>query len=480
MPLDGAVDDVRLAPATRPLRSHLLSTAARRKAAVAASDALAVSLALAATVVFTASSAPRLHLLVLAVPAWLASIAHFRLYSSQSVYRRPDELGRIVHAAGAASLAVVFVAFMIRTGVTRSWALESFGFGTLALLVDREIVRRLFARMRRTGRLLRPVLVVGANSEAERLVDLLSTDSALGYQVVGVLDDASELGRRVGASTVVGSVDDVVNVAAATGAGGAVIAATAVDLARSNWLARSLTEAGLHVEISSSLLDIAPERLCIQPLGRVPVVYVRAVRYDGWRAVFKRSFDVAVSVLMLMVSFPMLVAIAVAVKLDSRGPVLFKQERVGRNGRPFKVYKFRSMVLDAEERLEGLLDQNEMDGPLFKLRNDPRVTRVGAVIRKLSLDELPQFLNVVRGEMSLVGPRPALERELAGWAPELHHRLRVKPGITGMWQVSGRNELSFDDYARLDLYYVDNWSPWTDLAILAKTVPTVLLRRGVY
>jgi lipopolysaccharide/colanic/teichoic acid biosynthesis glycosyltransferase len=160
--------------------------------------------------------------------------------------------------------------------------------------------------------------------------------------------------------------------------------------------------------------------------------------------------------------------------------VLFRQERVGRRGRRFNVYKFRTMVADAEDRLIDLAHTNEADGPLFKLRFDPRVTRVGRLLRKLSLDELPQFLNVLKGEMSLVGPRPALPREVTQWGPELFERLRVQPGITGMWQVNGRSNSSFSEYQRWDLYYVDNWSIWRDLAILAKTVPVVLSSKGAY
>jgi exopolysaccharide biosynthesis polyprenyl glycosylphosphotransferase len=227
-------------------------------------------------------------------------------------------------------------------------------------------------------------------------------------------------------------------------------------------------------------MDIVPERLFVRALGRFPVVYVEPVRRNGWRAVAKRSFDIAVSSFALVIASPLLLLTAIAVKLDSRGPVLFRQTRVGRDSAPFTVRKFRSMVADAEEKLIDLRDQNECDGPLFKIRDDPRVTRVGKVLRKTSIDELPQLWNVLRGEMSLVGPRPALPSEVAAWPDPLYQRLRVRPGITGMWQVSGRSDNSFEEYARLDLTYVDNWSLATDLAILAKTVPAVLLRRGAH
>jgi exopolysaccharide biosynthesis polyprenyl glycosylphosphotransferase len=202
------------------------------------------------------------------------------------------------------------------------------------------------------------------------------------------------------------------------------------------------------------------------------------VTRGGWRAWAKRTFDVAGAVTGLVLTAPVMLAVAIAVKLDSKGPILFRQIRVGRNSEPFPVLKVRTMVQDAEARLAELRDQNEADGPLFKMANDPRITRVGRFLRKTSLDEVPQLWNVLRGDMSLVGPRPALPHETEEWDALLTQRLRVKPGITGMWQVSGRSDTSFEDYTRLDLYYVDNWSLATDLAILAKTVPVVVLRKG--
>ena len=180
----------------------------------------------------------------------------------------------------------------------------------------------------------------------------------------------------------------------------------------------------------------------------------------------------------LIVAAPVLIVAAIAIKITSPGPVLFRQVRVGRDGEPFFVLKLRTMVVDAEDRLAELMAQNEADGPLFKMSDDPRITRVGRILRKLSIDELPQLWNVVRGDMSLIGPRPALPREVAQWSDELHERLRVRPGITGMWQVSGRSDTGFEEYQRLDLFYVDNWSILIDMGILLRTVPAVLTGRG--
>jgi lipopolysaccharide/colanic/teichoic acid biosynthesis glycosyltransferase len=189
-------------------------------------------------------------------------------------------------------------------------------------------------------------------------------------------------------------------------------------------------------------------------------------------------FDVVVAVVSLVLLSPILLAVAIAIKLDSKGPVLFAQERVGRDGKRFRILKFRTMVADADARKAELADLNEADGPMFKIAADPRITRVGAILRKLSIDEIPQFVNVLRGEMSVVGPRPALANEVDQWTDDVHDRLRVLPGITGMWQVSGRSDTTFDEYKRLDLFYVDNWSLAHDVRIVAKTFGVVLARKG--
>jgi lipopolysaccharide/colanic/teichoic acid biosynthesis glycosyltransferase len=199
---------------------------------------------------------------------------------------------------------------------------------------------------------------------------------------------------------------------------------------------------------------------------------------QGWRAAAKRTLDVSLAGTALVLASPVLLTAMALVRRGSSGPALFRQTRVGRDGTPFTILKLRTMVVDAEEQRHALLERNEADGPLFKLTDDPRVTPVGRVLRKLSIDELPQLLNVVRGDMSLVGPRPALPSEVADWPPGLDERLRVRPGITGLWQISGRSDCSFDEYARYDLYYVDNWSLATDVAILVRTVPQVVLGSG--
>lgn len=245
-------------------------------------------------------------------------------------------------------------------------------------------------------------------------------------------------------------------------------------------IVRRLTLRGIGVEIVTGATSISPNRLSPGHLGDFATLRVRGGLTGRRRLWVKRAFDIVVSSLMIATLSPVLALVAIAVKLDSKGPVLYQQRRLGRNGGQFSMLKFRSMVQDAEQQLIDLTEENGADGPLFKMKDDPRVTRVGRVIRRLSLDELPQLWNVVRGEMSLVGPRPALPSEADGWTPELFDRLEVSPGVTGPWQVSGRSDASFADYWRLDLYYIDNWSLGLDINILLRTVPAIIRGTGAY
>jgi exopolysaccharide biosynthesis polyprenyl glycosylphosphotransferase len=242
---------------------------------------------------------------------------------------------------------------------------------------------------------------------------------------------------------------------------------------------RDLGGMDVDLHLSTGLLGVAASRVAVQRFGDAPVLGLRRVELTGFQQTIKRVFDLVVAGLLLVALAPVIAACALAVRLEGSGPVLFRQRRIGRYGREFTMHKFRSMVPDAEHHLAALAPRNQADGPLFKLRGDPRVTRVGRVLRAWSLDELPQLLDVLRGDMSLVGPRPPLRGEAANYGAWLPNRLRVKPGVTGLWQVSGRHRLSFEDYVRYDLFYVENWSLVMDLFILLRTIPTVLRRSGI-
>jgi len=400
---------------------------------------------------------------------------HQRLYVSRFITRSADEIRRVVYGTATGALGFVFVSFVLEVETSRAWVIVAFVMTTSLVVVERRLVRNQFLSMRRLGFAMRDVVIVGSNSEGHALREMFERDASLGYRVAAIVDDRADDPRGPGYP-----VEETLDVVLRTRSSGVVIATSALDIASTNRLVRQLIEEGIHVELSSSLFDIASHRLTVRPLGRIPVVYVEPVKRDGWRQKAKRGFDLVVAAGLLIVTAPVLFIAAIAIKIDSPGPVIFRQQRIGRNGKPFALLKMRTMVKDAEQRLGEVTHLNEADGPLFKIRDDPRITRTGRWLRQLSIDELPQLINVLRSEMSMVGPRPALPGEVDYWDADLLNRLRVSPGITGMWQVSGRSDTSFEDYQRLDLYYVDNWSLVTDLTIVLRTLPAVLRRRGAH
>ena len=248
-----------------------------------------------------------------------------------------------------------------------------------------------------------------------------------------------------------------------------------------NRLARTLESQDTELIIIPALSDISTQRMHIRPVAGLPLVHIekpQAERASGW---FKRTFDIIGSLLLLILTSPIVLIAAIAIKHEDGGPVFYKQRRVGRKGKVFECYKLRSMVVNADEiKAKMLADKNESDGVLFKMKDDPRITKCGKFHRRYSIDEIPQFYNVLRGDMSLVGPRPALENEVAAYESHVRRRLDVRPGVTGLWQVSGRSDLSWEDTVRLDLYYVDNWSILQDVSILAKTFGAVFTSSGAY
>jgi exopolysaccharide biosynthesis polyprenyl glycosylphosphotransferase len=275
--------------------------------------------------------------------------------------------------------------------------------------------------------------------------------------------------------------DTVAHVAEELGADAVIIASTRHDdpdyIKRLAW---QLEGSAAELVLSSPLADVAGPRMTLQPIEGLPLVHVAIPTFEGGRYALKRTMDIAISAAALLAIAIFLPIIALAIKIDSRGDVFFRQDRVGRDGRIFKIVKFRSMCVDAEARQSELANSNEGAGLLFKMKSDPRVTHVGAFLRRYSIDELPQFWNVLVGDMSVVGPRPPLVSEVQGYDGTVYRRLYIKPGITGLWQVSGRSDLSWDESVRLDLRYVENWSVTNDLLLICRTVKIMLRPEGAY
>ncbi len=396
-----------------------------------------------------------------------------KLYVARFISRRSDEYRLITNAVAKSAATAIVVLFVLGMSINRIAMAVFVVLAYLFVLVVREALRASFQRKRKSGEIKRNVIVVGNNDESEGLAKILETHKYLGYHQKAQIDPATF--SNVNALT-----RYVLKASQEHGADSVIVAATGIDQSQSNRLVRDLVEAGMHVELSSSLADISPDRLTVGTLGKYPILYIEPSQRNGWRQKAKRLFDVAIASTVLFCASPVFVAVALLVKFTSEGPIFFAQERVGQNGEMFKMLKFRTMVVDAEEIKVKLQEQNEGSGPLFKMKDDPRITKLGGFLRKTSLDELPQLINVIRNDMSLIGPRPALESEMSEWDFDLFARLRAKPGITGMWQVHGRSSASFEQYTRLDLYYVDNWSLFIDISILIRTIPAVLKSDGAY
>jgi exopolysaccharide biosynthesis polyprenyl glycosylphosphotransferase len=414
---------------------------------------------------------------LLSLPVWPLALGSRKLYQARVISRTAEEFKRIGQAAGIVTGLIITGAFFLDVEtLSRLWTLLVFVAVSTALLIERTVARMVFNSMRRKGMLTRKVVIVGTNLEALRLAQDLHCSETSGYRVVGFVGDDGKAPEVLGIPYL-GSHELAADAVWASGANGVIVVTSGTGDLMTNKLTRELTELGIHVELTPALRDIAIHRFRLKELGGYPLLYVEPVIRDGWRSAAKRAFDIGFSLTVLLIASPVLAISAAIIKLDG-GPVFFGQERVGLNGKRFKIWKLRTMVPNAEALLESLRDQNELDGPMFKMARDPRVTRIGRYLRMFSIDEIPQFWNVLRNDMSVVGPRPALQQEMDHWPPELHARLRAKPGITGVWQVSGRSSLTFESYERLDLFYVDNWSVWHDLVIVAKTLPAIIAARG--
>jgi exopolysaccharide biosynthesis polyprenyl glycosylphosphotransferase len=417
----------------------------------------------------------------LAILIWLVLFANAGLYDPRRLVNAADEFKMVLQAVATGTVAATFTAFVLKVPTQRSWVLAAWAGCTLAVLITRSGYRLILRAMRHSGTLVSRMLIVGAGREGRDLCRAVTRARWLGFQVVGFLDDTRAPGQVApGLPDVVGSSADVREAVRAYRAHAVLVAGGSVATETTERVYRDLQEVPVDLHLSTGILGVAASRVAMQRFDDVPVLGLRRVELSRWQRALKRTFDLLVANLLVLILSPVLVACALAVRLSGPGPVLFRQQRFGRDGTVFHIHKFRSMVANAEDRQSNLRAvENEADGPLFKLHRDPRVTPVGRVLRAWSLDELPQLFDVLRGHMSLVGPRPFVtdEVDLAdAWA---RTRLRVKPGVTGLWQVAGRHRLNFDDLVRYDVFYVENWSLAMDLFIVLRTVLTVLRRTGV-
>lgn len=443
---------------------------------------------------------PYAGILYFTIAVRLAMFVYQRVYRYYGAFSYTRELIKIFKAVSVGSLLIVAWAFLFRGG----FAFREFSYSRGVFVMDFVLALVIFAafhlllravqtRFRESGINLIPTLVVGTNSEAEQTILELRQRRSLGYRVIGVVasQQSAIVGQQVAETTVVGDLDDLPELIRKLEIQEVIITDNTLPSER---LFEAMMQIGrkqkVEFRFAPSLFDLLPQKTSVEQIGVLPMVRLFREPLSESERFLKRASDVAISMLALIVLSPLWLAVSLIVKFSSRGSILFRQERVGMDGRIFLCYKFRTMRSDSDENLHRESYQKNIEGaseanagnenaPVFgKVRDDPRVTRAGRILRRTSLDELPQFLNVLKGNMSIVGPRPPIPYEVAGYDIWHRKRLDMKPGMTGLWQVSGRNRLPFEEMVRIDLYYIENWSLWFDLKIILLTLPAVFRGDG--
>ncbi len=420
----------------------------------------------------------------LVLPAvWVLAVALNRAYEPRFLGVGSEEFRRVARAGIALTAIVAFTAYATQILVARHYVLVSLPLVTVLTVASRYALRQWLHRRRAKGEFLHRVVVVGHEVPVLEMLRRLGDERFHGLQVVAAClplpgQRPALMERGVPVVGGFGSVEQAVRLTDADTV--AVLASPDLGPEQLRRLAWDLEPTGADLLVAPSLVEVAGPRLSIRPVTGLPLLQVEQPQFTGGRRIVKGLFDRTLGIAAVVLLSPLFLAFALAVRLTSRGPAFFRQQRIGKDGKPFTMWKFRSMVVDAESLREQLLDHSDRDGLMFKMRSDPRVTPIGAWMRRHSVDEMPQLFNVVTGSMSLVGPRPPLPEEVAEYGDDVRRRLLVRPGLTGLWQVSGRADLSWEESVRLDLRYVDNWSLATDLLILWKTVRAVVRGGGAY
>ncbi len=405
-----------------------------------------------------------------------------KLYTSKRGETFLDEFHKVLNGTTNGVILLITITFVYRSlSYSRLLFFEAAFLIILLLSLVRIVKHTWLARLRRKGIGVDKVVIVGAGEVGRALMRAIAARPEFGYQVLGFVDDdPAKGGQDLGRFKALGPLENLPEILDKYPVSEVMITLPWQYHRRIIRLVAECDRAHVKARMVPDLFQISLNRVDLQQINGIPLIGFREISIRGWNLALKRAIDIVVSTIALVALSPLMAFIALAIKLDSRGPILFRQSRIGKHGEPFVMYKFRSMVEGAEEMLPELMERNEATGPLFKIKDDPRRTHVGNILRRTSLDELPQLYNVLRGEMSLVGPRPALPQEAAAYQEWHKKRLEVVPGITGLWQISGRSDLTFEDMILLDIYYAENWSLWLDLSILLRTIPKVLMGEGAY
>ncbi|MCG7592777.1 sugar transferase [Mycobacterium sp. PSTR-4-N] len=414
---------------------------------------------------------------------WLASLWLNRTVSTQVVGLGYEEYQRVIVSTLGIFGFVAIVSMLLKLEIARGYLAIALPVGMALLLCTRWCWRRWLAAKRKAGEYVHKVLILGSRATAEGIARDLIQNPTAGYHVVAAVVPGRDVPQRLPGTTIplTNDVDNLVQLMSELGADTLLVTSSdALPPSRIREIGWALEPGRQHLVIAPGLTDVCGPRMHMHHVAGLPLVHVETPVYEGVKLLAKRTIDFVGSAVLLLVFSPVLFATAISIKVTDRGPVFFSQVRAGYGGEPFRMLKFRSMVVNAEALQAELERRNESDGAVFKIKDDPRITTVGRFIRRYSIDELPQLFNVLCGSMSLVGPRPHPLRDVERYDGHIHRRFLVKPGVTGLWQVSGRSSLSWEQAVRLDLYYVENWSVTTDLAILWRTFKAVVGKDGAY
>ncbi len=422
------------------------------------------------------------HIIYLFIPLILLVFFFYKLYDWDHLFASSGEYTRVVSAVTVGLFAVVIVSFMAKAPtISRAWLFMTW-FGSCFLVIGgRLLIRRIIYWQRRKGTFVSRALLVGANQEGRTIATQIEKSPYSGVEIVGFVDDFLADGEElINGIKVVGKTASLSSLVRSYGIESVIFASSAFTHQQLVKMLETLRGHSLDIKLSSGLFEILLSRVMIKEIGGIPFVGVKSVSLSTGDLILKTIFDFTVAITCLIILSPLLMLIALLIKVTSPGPVLYVQKRVGKGGKIFNFYKFRTMRKGADKMLTELKKFNDADKVIFKMKNDPRVTILGRILRRTSLDEIPQLINVIKGDMSLVGPRPPIPEEVAEYQDWQLRRLDVIPGITGLWQVSGRSNLSFEEMVKLDLFYIENWSLSFDIKILFQTVKVVIAGTGAY